>query len=145
MLATLDPSAGPLYAAAGAFLVGGGMGFCNTTFLVAAQSSVPWHQRGAATASNVFMRTVGQACGAAVLGGIVNASLAGKIAAPATAIDRLMEATASHAAASGELAHLAETIAQALGHVFLATILFAICAIVLAFRLPAGTGAHEDG
>jgi EmrB/QacA subfamily drug resistance transporter len=145
VLATLDPTSGPLYAAAGAFLVGGGMGFCNTTFLVAAQSSVPWHQRGAATASNVFMRTVGQACGAAVLGGIVNASLAGKIAAPATAIDRLMEATASHAAASGELAHLAETIAQALGHVFLATILFAICAIVLAFRLPAGTGAHEDG
>ncbi len=67
VLASLHPSAGPLWAAAGAFAVGAGMGLCNTTFLVASQSSVPWHQRGAATASNVFMRNVGQAVGAAVL------------------------------------------------------------------------------
>jgi EmrB/QacA subfamily drug resistance transporter len=143
VLVTLHPAAGPLWAAAGAFLVGGGMGFCNTTFLIAAQSSVPWNQRGAATASNVFMRTVGQAFGAAVLGGILNASLAGKITDPGATIDRLMGTTSRQALGPEQVAHLTAIVAHALGHVFIATIVFALIATLLAFRLPAGKGAHE--
>jgi EmrB/QacA subfamily drug resistance transporter len=143
VLATLHPGAGPVWAATGAFLVGGGMGFCNTTFLVAAQSSVPWNQRGAATSSNVFMRTVGQAFGAAVLAGILNVSLAGKITDPGATIDRLMEAASRRALGPEQVAHLTATIAQALGHVFIATTVFALIAIFLAFRLPAGTGTRE--
>ena len=46
-------------------LIGIGMGFCNTTFMVAAQTSVGYGQRGAATASIMFLRFLGQALGAA--------------------------------------------------------------------------------
>lgn len=67
---------GPLAAGLGAFVVGTGFGFLNTTFLVAIQSSVSWTQRGVATASNMLMRSVGSALGAAVLGGVLNATLA---------------------------------------------------------------------
>jgi EmrB/QacA subfamily drug resistance transporter len=143
VLAALHPSAGPLWAAAGAFAVGAGMGFCNTTFLIAAQGSVPWHQRGAATASNVFMRNVGQAVGAAVLGGILNGSLVGKVADPGATIDLLMNPAARQAAGADEVAHLSTTIADALGNVFIATTVFAVVATLLAFRLPPGKGAHE--
>ncbi len=46
-------------------LIGIGMGFCNTTFMVAAQTRVEYGQRGAATASIMFLRFLGQALGAA--------------------------------------------------------------------------------
>ena len=41
-------------------LVGFGMGFCNTTFLLGMQASVGWNERGVATSSVLFMRTIGQ-------------------------------------------------------------------------------------
>lgn len=72
----LFASHGPLAAGTGSFIVGMGFGFLNTTILVAIQSSVPWTQRGVATASNMLMRSIGNALGAAVLGGILNLTLA---------------------------------------------------------------------
>ena len=60
----------------GAFLVGVGMGFCNTTYLVSVQGAARWRERGAATSSNMFMRIVGQATGAALFGALVNAGVA---------------------------------------------------------------------
>jgi hypothetical protein len=40
--------------------------------MVSIQSSVGWEQRGAATASNMFTRILGNALGAAVFGGVLN-------------------------------------------------------------------------
>ncbi|SFE09255.1 drug resistance transporter, EmrB/QacA subfamily [Bacillus sp. OV194] len=71
----MDPSKGPVWAGAGSFLIGCGMGLTNTTFIVAIQNNVDWRTRGIATASNMFMRIVGSALGAAVLGGILNTRL----------------------------------------------------------------------
>lgn len=68
----MNADSGPWYAGIASFLVGVGMGFLNTTFIVSIQSSVGWEQRGAATASNMFMRILGNALGAAVFGGILN-------------------------------------------------------------------------
>jgi EmrB/QacA subfamily drug resistance transporter len=72
---TLSPDDGPLWAAAGSFFIGVGMGLCNTSFIVSIQSTVDWKQRGIATASNMFMRTIGATIGAALLGGILNSKL----------------------------------------------------------------------
>jgi len=69
---TLHPDKGPLWAALGSFVTGAGMGFCNLTFTVSIQSSVPWSLRGTATASHMFMRTLGSTVGAALLGGLLN-------------------------------------------------------------------------
>ncbi|KAB2337726.1 MFS transporter [Cytobacillus depressus] len=72
MFATLTPEGGPLWAASGSFLVGAGMGLTLTSFIVSIQSTVEWQQRGIATASNMFMRNLGNTIGAALLGGILN-------------------------------------------------------------------------
>lgn len=75
MFVTLTPEAGPLWAAAGSFLVGVGMGLTSTAFIVSIQSTVAWQQRGIATAANMFMRNLGNTVGAALLGGILNSSI----------------------------------------------------------------------
>lgn len=75
LFATLSPEAGPLWAAAGSFFVGVGMGLTSTSFIVSIQSTVSWQQRGIATAANMFMRNLGNTIGAALLGGILNSRI----------------------------------------------------------------------
>ena len=65
---------GPVAAGAGVFVMGAGFGLLNTTFIVAIQTSVSWSQRGVATASNMLMRNLGNALGAALFGGILTLS-----------------------------------------------------------------------
>ncbi|TYS61418.1 MFS transporter [Sutcliffiella horikoshii] len=72
---TLSPDDGPVWAAFGSFMIGVGMGFSTTAFIVSIQSTVPWQKRGVATASNMFMRTLGSTIGAALLGGILNSRI----------------------------------------------------------------------
>jgi MFS family permease len=72
----LGPGSSPWFAGIGSFVMGLGMGFLNTASVVMVQESVGWSERGAATASNVFARNLGSALGAAVLGGVLNLSLA---------------------------------------------------------------------
>lgn len=72
---TLSPDDGPVWAAFGSFMIGVGMGFSTTSFIVSIQSTVPWQKRGVATASNMFMRTLGSTIGAALLGGILNSRI----------------------------------------------------------------------
>ncbi|MFD1017990.1 MDR family MFS transporter [Thalassobacillus hwangdonensis] len=71
----LSPDKGPLWAAAGSFFIGVGMGLCTTSFIVSIQSTVDWKTRGIATASNMFMRSLGSAIGAALLGGLLNSKI----------------------------------------------------------------------
>ncbi|TQS75874.1 MFS transporter [Ornithinibacillus gellani] len=68
----LTPEKGPLWAGIGSFFIGVGMGMSNTSFIVGIQSTVTWKMRGIATASNMFMRSLGSAIGAAFLGGLLN-------------------------------------------------------------------------
>lgn len=71
----MQPSFGPLWAAASSFFVGVGMGLTSTAFIVSIQSAVSYDKRGAATASNMFMRNLGSTIGVALLGSILNSSL----------------------------------------------------------------------
>ncbi|WP_170008674.1 MDR family MFS transporter [Bacillus fonticola] len=75
----LNGTSSPLHAAAGSFFVGIGMGLTSTAFIVSIQSTVPWHERGVATAANMFMRSMGTTIGAALLGGIVNSIVMQKV------------------------------------------------------------------
>ncbi|WLR53190.1 MDR family MFS transporter [Bacillus tianshenii] len=72
---TLSPEKGPVWGAIGSFFTGVGMGLTTTSFIVSIQSTVSWKMRGIATASNMFMRNLGSALGAALLGGILNSRL----------------------------------------------------------------------
>lgn len=58
------------------FVVGLGFGFSAVPSLVAAQSSVQWGERGVVTGTNMFVRSLGQAIGAAVFGAVANAVIA---------------------------------------------------------------------
>lgn len=72
LFATLSPETGPVWAAIASFFIGVGMGLTTTSFIVSIQSTVSWEVRGIATASNMFMRTLGSTIGAAFLGGLLN-------------------------------------------------------------------------
>ncbi len=145
MLVALNPERGPGWAFASGGLIGFGIGFCNTTFLVAAQNAVPWNQRGAATSGNIFMRQVGASFGAAVLGGVINWSLARRILEGREAIDRLMDPVQRAGLPAADLARLTDAIAASLTTVYAVVVLFTVLALALAFLIPAGqrTPEHE--
>jgi EmrB/QacA subfamily drug resistance transporter len=71
LIALLAPR-GAFGAGVGSFILGVGLGLLGTTCVVAIQTSVEWSQRGAATASNMLMRILGNALGAALFGGVLN-------------------------------------------------------------------------
>jgi EmrB/QacA subfamily drug resistance transporter len=76
LLIALLAGFGAVPAGIGSFVMGVGLGLLTSTTLVAIQSSVPWNQRGVATASNMLMRILGNALGAALFGGILNLMMA---------------------------------------------------------------------
>jgi multidrug resistance protein len=82
VLVLLDPTTSLWPVAAGCLLIGFGMGWVAAPALVVAQSSVAWGERGVATATNMFARSVGSAVGVAVFGAMVNA-VAGDSPSPA--------------------------------------------------------------
>ena len=96
------------------------MGLTNNTFTVAIQGSVGWAQRGVATSTMSFMRQVGQAIGAAVFGGTINAELAGQ-GASGDIVDRIMDPVLRRGIAAEEIAPLTQAIAHGLHHVYLIT------------------------
>lgn len=71
----IQPPMGWLWVAAGSFIIGIGMGFTRTVFIVAIQNSVPWEKRGVATATNMFMGILGNTLGAGLLAGVLNGRL----------------------------------------------------------------------
>jgi MFS family permease len=60
------------------FVIGAGMGLLAPPTLIAAQSSVQWNERGVATGTNMFARSLGSAIGVAVFGAIANAVFDGR-------------------------------------------------------------------
>ena len=72
---TLRPERGWIWAGVGSLLIGFGMGLARTVFIVGIQERVKGEMRGVVTASNMFMNILGNAMGAAVLGGILNVYL----------------------------------------------------------------------
>jgi len=68
-----DPAGSLWHVALGCLLIGFGMGWVAAPALVVAQSSVAWGDRGVATATNMFARSVGSAVCVAVFGALVNA------------------------------------------------------------------------
>ncbi len=87
----LSPGAGLWWAGAAAFMIGVGMGLCNTTFIVSVQNSVEMSVRGIATASTLFTRMLGSALGTAVLGAMLNLNLQNRLPGMADPVQTLMD------------------------------------------------------
>ena len=86
----LRPTASLRVPQAASALFGVGLGIANTALLIAVQTSVEWRQRGVATASTMFARTIGGTLAVGFLGGILASALSGDASVPADAADRLL-------------------------------------------------------
>jgi EmrB/QacA subfamily drug resistance transporter len=137
-LAATTPARGIAWAAAGVFLAGAGMGFCNTTFMVSVQAAVPWRQRGAGTSSAMFLRFMGQALGAAGFGAVLNISLMRHGPGAANALGQLLDPQAGSLLAPETAAAMAGMVADGMRGGFLSAGFLAVIALVLARLLPIG-------
>src|SRR5204863_1993608 len=94
VLLTLHPGVDPVVPATGSFLLGIGMGFCNTTFLVSIQGTVSYSERGVATGSQMFMRMTGMSVGAAVFGAMLNFGVEHRLPGSGDAVNQLLQSAA---------------------------------------------------
>lgn len=137
---------GAVVAGLGAFLMGAGFGLLNTTYIVAIQTSVPWAQRGVATATNMLMRNLGNAVGAAMLGGLLNLRLASYIERrgleAVISLDSVRdliqagEGGGAQTLGQGALDVLRDGLAASLTLVFWAVAAFAVAILVISWRVP---------
>lgn len=136
VLALLTPERGMLWAGLGCALMGLGFGFVNGVFIIATQSSVGWEERGRATASNIFLRQLGQAIGTALFGAVFNLGIYARIPDAGDAVARMMIASTRAALPPLEAARDATAMAAALHPIFLILALAALALLACALALP---------
>jgi EmrB/QacA subfamily drug resistance transporter len=71
----LGANAGLFAIGATMFVMGCGMGLANTALVIAVQENASWKERGVATASTMFFRTIGGAIAVGALGALLAAKL----------------------------------------------------------------------
>ncbi|WP_430084103.1 MDR family MFS transporter [Peribacillus butanolivorans] len=143
ILVLMKPEAGPLIAAMGSFFVGVGMGLTSTSFIVVIQKTVSWERRGIATASNMFMRNLGNTVGAALLGGIMNTRLQAYLNEHAPSNSGVTIDTANKLLNSKERDLLPESVVKVLQEgltlslqtIYLIVLVFSVISFVLLTRL----------
>ncbi len=139
----LSPERGPLWAGLGSFFVGIGMGMTTTSFIVGIQNAVSWDMRGIATASNMFMRSLGSALGAALLVGVLNSGLqlyidrhgpAGKVSLDKA--NQLLDPAQHKSLAEETRAVLSDGLTAGLHTVYTGLLVLAVISTVLILFMP---------
>jgi MFS family permease len=136
LLIVLDAASTLPHLAVAAILIGLGMGFCNQTFLVAIQSSVGWHERGIATASTLFSRTIGQSLGAGLGGAILNFGVAHLVADSDQALNQLLEPSRRASISTEALPRLIDAITASLHTVYIIAGVLAVLALAATLLIP---------
>jgi len=144
VLIALDESNSLALVNGGAVLIGIGMGFCNTTFLVSVQTSVGWSERGAVTSSVLFMRTIGQALGAGIAGAILNFSLARTAPTAGETLNQLLAPDLRERLDPQIIAQLSHAIASSLHEVYVIAGVLAALTLALIGLLPAGASPTQS-
>jgi EmrB/QacA subfamily drug resistance transporter len=137
LLITLDREASFLRLGVATLLVGFGMGFCNQTLLLSTQGSVHWNQRGVATASFLFARTIGQTIGAAIGGAMLNFGVARQVPGAGDALERLLDPDRRNELSAEMIARLSSAIAGALHDVYIVAGVLAVATLAIVLLLPA--------
>ncbi len=115
---------------------GAGLGFANTALLIAVQTSVEWRQRGVATASTMFARTIGGTLAVGALGGVLAAALLGDASIPVEAADQLLGPTHGAGLEEAVVRALTGSLQSGLGVVFWAIAGIALVAAVTGWAFP---------
>ncbi len=139
----LGAQSSPVWAGVGSFTVGFGMGLVTIACIVLIQGNVPWAERGSATASNIFARTLGNTVGAAAFGAVLNAGVrdfgAAEPGVHHSAIERihrLLEAAAAHQMAASDQQALRAALEHGLHLLFVGAVGLAIVLGLMSFLIP---------
>jgi EmrB/QacA subfamily drug resistance transporter len=123
-------------------LIGLGMGFSNSAFIISLQNAVSWSQRGVATATNQFSRTIGGSVGVAVMGAVLNSrwrsTAAGLGGGTVRRANTLLDPDQRAALPADTLASMQDALATALHGVYIVVGLFAVLVFLAALFFPRG-------
>jgi EmrB/QacA subfamily drug resistance transporter len=135
-LIALQLGSGIWWAVAGATCLGLGFGYTNLVFIVTTQASVGWEQRGAATASNLFMRQLGQAIGTAAFGAVFNLGLYARVPEAGDVVTRMMQPIERAQMAVFDVQRYAAAIAGSLHVIYIIVGILAVIVFGLTLALP---------
>jgi EmrB/QacA subfamily drug resistance transporter len=116
----LDPNASLFALRSAMFVFGVGLGIANTALLIAVQQAVTWEQRGVATASSMFFRTIGGALAVGALGAVLAHEVSLGAEAPTSLVNQLLGPEHGRGIDPALLRPLAAAIDHALRVVFMA-------------------------
>ncbi len=137
MLVALTPARGPIWAGSASFVIGVGMGLCNTAFLVSIQASVAWAQRGAATSSCLFARFIGQTLGAASFGAILNFTISQQMPNLGHgSVDQLLKPSLRAVLSATDQTQLSEFIVFGLHNGYWLAVILSVVTLLLVLLLP---------
>jgi EmrB/QacA subfamily drug resistance transporter len=126
------------------FLIGVGLGLSSTPMIIAVQSAVAWARRGAATATNMFVRSFGQVVGLAAMGVIINHA-AGKYSGSA-ATNQSLDIHARQTVAPAVLQQIHQALLNGIHGSFFSLLLASVIGLGVALQLPSGSAReHELG
>lgn len=118
------------------FLLGAGLGFANTGLILSVQTSVAWEQRGVATASTMFFRTIGGAVAVAAVGNLLTSRLAGVAGATPEIIDAFLGPEGGNGVSLGLVQGLTDALAGALRLGLWVVVVVTACAFLVALFFP---------
>ena len=98
------------------FVMGAGMGLVASTLMIATQDAVEWTDRGVATASNMFFRTIGGAIIVGALGALLARGVAGVV--PQADLAKMLGPERSQGISKEAVASYAEAIEHAMTPLF---------------------------
>lgn len=138
---TIDSSIVLLLVAGG--VVGLGLGFMMPSLIIAVQNSVDWGNRGVATATTQFFRTIGGAIWVAIMGAILNSRLQDNLAdvpgvPQGVTSETLLNENTRRALDPGVVEGMQEALAGALHEVYFLVLLSALMAAAVVFFFPRG-------
>ncbi len=154
LVTLFNANTGLPFVVAAMVVIGLGLGFMSTAFVLAVQNAVPWNLRGVATATTQFTRTMGGSVGVAVMGSILNAQMALRFmpvfARYPGVVTRLPKSIApSNVLLTPDvrgtlpldfLHQLQAALAQSLSWVFALMLVLAVIGLATMFLLPGGRG-----
>ena len=142
-LLMLEPGRSIWWALIGGAIMGVGFGFINIVFVVTTQAAVGWKERGAATASNQFMRQLGASIGTAAFGAVFNLGLYARISNAGDVVTRMMNPLTRSSLSPVDVETYAAAIAASLHGIFIVLTVLGVIVLLLAAALPMELNAED--